>query len=330
MRVASPCGVKRKRCPPESILMCGTIRTCLFLSNSRSSCTTLPKPLRSHSNLVPSPISPSLSRRDDRMVGFHPAKLPPSTTVPKTSPTGALMIWVRVRIAIVIPSSRRCAGAKGDHAALPEGRCVRALASGARPACGGPLLIGRHRLADDIQEVIGAAVADEPELPLEVSHRLRKAAMRAQVPAEAAIFGVELKQRLGVVYRRLDLGAAAHDPGIGEQPLDVGRPEVGDRWRIEAGKGVTDALPLGVYHPPAHPGLKNGPAQRLQVAGEIPGPMPRRGVDVHHGPPWLSRPAVPRTAARTVGRRRRPTPRPPSRRGPGTTRRCASWGRARS
>ena len=53
--------------------------------------TTLPKPLRSHSNFTPSPIYPASSLREERIIWFQLAKLPPSTTVLKMISTGALM-----------------------------------------------------------------------------------------------------------------------------------------------------------------------------------------------------------------------------------------------
>jgi hypothetical protein len=53
--VASPLAVKRKRCPPSSVVMWGTIRTWALGSNSWNSWTTLPNPRRSHSKREPLP-----------------------------------------------------------------------------------------------------------------------------------------------------------------------------------------------------------------------------------------------------------------------------------
>src|SRR5215472_2793721 len=80
-RVLAPCAVKTNRCPPLIKPMVGTIRTRLSRSNSRSCCSTFPKPLISSSNRVPSPISPPDNLRALGVVGFHLGKLLTSTTV---------------------------------------------------------------------------------------------------------------------------------------------------------------------------------------------------------------------------------------------------------
>lgn len=100
-RVESPCAVRTNRCPPCIILRCGTIRTRSGRENSCSSWTTLPNPRRSHSNCVPSRTSPVSRRREARTVGFHAAKLPPSTIASNTSLAGALIIWEWVMTANV-------------------------------------------------------------------------------------------------------------------------------------------------------------------------------------------------------------------------------------
>src|SRR5215469_15391022 len=98
------------------------MRTRRFRSNSSSSWTTRPKPVRSHSNLVPSPIGPSVSWRELLTVGFHSAKRPPSTTVSKTSPTGRGMTWLRVRTATALSVLEHCCERAGieEHADLRD------------------------------------------------------------------------------------------------------------------------------------------------------------------------------------------------------------------
>ena len=97
-------------------------------------------------------------------------------------------------------------------------------------------------------------------MSLEVGDRRLEFAVGAQVGAEPVVFGVELEQRLGVVDRRFDLGSAADDPRVREQSLDVVRSEVRDRTGVEARERVADAVPFGVDHAPAHPGLEDGAA----------------------------------------------------------------------
>ena len=66
--------------------------------------------------------------------------------------------------------------------------------------------------------MVGAAVADEAELPLEVGNGFVESCVRAQVAVEAAVLGIEFEHRLGVVDGGLDLGSAAYDARIGKQP----------------------------------------------------------------------------------------------------------------
>src|SRR5262252_7529600 len=116
IRVAAPCAVKRKRWPPLRNLMLGTSRTRLFFSNSRSSWGTLPNPLISSSNRVPSPISPGDSLRALGVVGFHLGKFATLTTVSNTCSTGLSMTWMRLIIAMRFPW--RCANGPrsfGEH-----------------------------------------------------------------------------------------------------------------------------------------------------------------------------------------------------------------------
>src|SRR5215472_17419783 len=116
MRVLAPCAVKRKRWPPLKNFMLGTIRTRLFLSNSRSSCATLPNPRISSSNRVPSPISPVVSLRALGVVGFHLGKFATLTTVSNTCWTGLSMTWVRLITAMRLPCLRANGpGSFGKH-----------------------------------------------------------------------------------------------------------------------------------------------------------------------------------------------------------------------
>jgi hypothetical protein len=65
--------------------------------------------------------------------------------------------------------------------------------------------VPRDLLADDVEEVVGAGVAEEAELALQVGDGLVEAAVRAEVAAEAVVFAVEFEQRLGVVDGALEL-----------------------------------------------------------------------------------------------------------------------------
>src|SRR5215471_17709326 len=92
-----------KRWPPPINLMLGTSRTRLFFSNSRSSWGTLPSPLISSSNRVPSPISPGDSLRALGVVGFHLGKSATLTTVSNTCSTGLSMTWMCLITAMRFP-----------------------------------------------------------------------------------------------------------------------------------------------------------------------------------------------------------------------------------
>jgi hypothetical protein len=122
--------------------------------------------------------------------------------------------------------------------------------------------------------VIGAAVADEPELPLKIGDGIVEPAARSQVPVESPVLGVELEQCLRIIGRGLDFCPAAHHLRVCGQPGDIFRAVVGDGDRIEARKRLADAVPLGLDHAPAHPGLEHWPAQRLQVPGKPGRPVP--------------------------------------------------------
>jgi hypothetical protein len=105
--------------------------------------------------------------------------------------------------------------------------------------------------------------------------------VRSQIVAEPAVLGVELEQALGIVDCGLDLGLAAHHGLIVEQALDIALAEIGDGDWFELGEGATHPVPPGIDHEPAHPRLEDEPAERFEVAGEIPGPSPRRVLAVH-------------------------------------------------
>src|SRR5213595_22294 len=83
-------------------------------------------------------------------------------------------------------------------------RAVRrfALAVGA-PAH--ELLVRRHVLADDVEEVVGAEVAEELQPLAQVGDGGVEALVRAQVVAERAVLALELEHLLGVVHGGLDL-----------------------------------------------------------------------------------------------------------------------------
>src|SRR6516225_4092369 len=262
--VLRPWAVRANRCPPVGAL----IRTRSGRRNSSSSITTAPSPLKFHSNRAPSPGGRSSSRREERIVGFQLAKLPQSTMASNTSSIGALMTCERV-ITGMSATGSGC------------GALVRAGFRRVRVSLGEPLLISGDRLVDRPQEVIRAAVADIPELPFEIGNGLGEAAVRAQVSVESSMLIGEFDNGLGVVNGRLDLDPTTDDAGVGQQPRDVVWSVASHRRRIEPVKGLPDARPLGVDHPPIHPGLKHRPAQRLQVPGEIPRPAPRRRFVFH-------------------------------------------------
>src|SRR6476620_530674 len=81
---------------------------------------------------------------------------------------------------------------------------------------GEPFFIRRRWLTDRPQEAVRSAVADEPELALEVSDGFQEPATRTQITLKAPMFSIELDEGLRVVDRRLDLCFAAHDLRISE------------------------------------------------------------------------------------------------------------------
>src|SRR2546428_4544298 len=232
-------------------------------------------------------------------------------TVLKTSSTGLRMNCVSVIKAMCPPVTRRVsfslpAVERGIAAAksLAHGRSGGRLPRFAPPAmrCR-PLLVRRDLLAHDIEEVVSTCITEKPELALQIGDGGIEAAVRAEIPAEAAVLGIELDQRLRVVDRPLELRAVPDYAWISHQCIDVRRIEVRDDMRVEPGKRLSNALPLRIDHTPADSALEDRARDRLQVPGELtrsrtPGCIARGHLDLT--------PAAARTSPRTGGHRRTP------------------------
>ena len=115
-----------------------------------------------------------------------------------------------------------------------------------------------------------------------VGQRARRRA-RAGSGANDQISAAEVVDRrrgAGVGDRRLDLGAVAHDARVAQQPLDVGRPELGhggDREARERGRGTPRAC-AGSSATTGRTGTPRGTAARTARRRRAPaGPTPRRG-----------------------------------------------------
>ena len=79
------------------------------------------------------------------------------------------------------------------------------------------------------------------------------------------------------MHRGGDLLAVADDPGVAEQPLDVGSAETGDLLRVEAGEHPSITFPFVQHGAPAQSGL--GALQREELED--------RGVIMQGYPPLL-------------------------------------------
>src|SRR5262249_29476735 len=165
------------------------------------------------------------------------------------------IVCVRVMSATVSSAARR-----GPRLRRP---------SRSSAACCRPFLMIGHRLTDAPQEEVGAAVAEESELPLEIGSRGVVVAVRAEVTAKAAELAVELEDRLRVVDGSLELSAVADHSRVGHQRVDVSRVQLGKFPRIKAGERLTDSLPLGFDDSPADPSGEDGAGDRLEIAGEL-------------------------------------------------------------
>jgi hypothetical protein len=69
-----------------------------------------------------------------------------------------------------------------------------------------------------------------------------------------------------VVQHALDLAAVAHDAGVLQQAVDLGRAPAGQHVDVEAGEGAAKVLALFQDGPPAQAGLKALQAQLLEQA----------------------------------------------------------------
>src|SRR5690606_11017743 len=73
-----------------------------------------------------------------------------------------------------------------------------------------------------------------------------------------------LARALRVLDRRLDLPPVPHDPRVGEQPLDVPRPEPRDPVDVEALERFAESRPLPKDRQPGQPGLEALEAELLE------------------------------------------------------------------
>jgi len=85
-----------------------------------------------------------------------------------------------------------------------------------------------------------------------------------EIAVERAVLGLYLQEAAGVADRRRDLGAVAHDAGVGEEALHVALAEAGDGSRIEAGEGPPVAITAFEDRPPGEPRLRPLQHQELE------------------------------------------------------------------
>ena len=84
------------------------------------------------------------------------------------------------------------------------------------------------------------------------------------------------EERHGVADRRVDLGAVPDDPGIGHQPLPVGRVERRDDGRVEAAERGSERLALAQDRRPRQARLERferQPLEQLGVVVDRPAPL---------------------------------------------------------
>jgi len=112
-------------------------------------------------------------------------------------------------------------------------------------------------LADHVEEVVSACVTQELEPFPQVGDCLLEVAMGPEVALEGAVLLGQLEHGLGIVNGGLDLLAVPHDPGVLDQPVDVGWIERSDPFRIEAEQRLLEPVPFGLDHLPADAGLEN-------------------------------------------------------------------------
>jgi len=102
------------------------------------------------------------------------------------------------------------------------------------------------QITDAHQKLVDDLPAGEAEgLPKEPRPVLGRTRMMSFEPAGER--PVQLSQRLDascVLCRRLDFEPVADDPRIGEQPVDIGRPESGDTVDVEIRKGRAKRRPF--------------------------------------------------------------------------------------
>src|SRR5713101_3445481 len=199
------------------------------------------------------------------------------------------MIWVRVTSATGVPPGSCDQSAGGGIAAATGSLISRSggrLSRFAPPAmrCR-PLLVWRHLLAHDIEEVVSTGVAEKPELALQISDRRVEAAVGTEITAEAAVLGIELEQRLRVIDRPLELRSVPDHALVSHQSIDVRGIKVRHGMRLEPGKRLANALPLRIDHPPADPALEYRPRDRLKIPGQVTRPRALRCVIPRHHRP---------------------------------------------
>jgi hypothetical protein len=125
--------------------------------------------------------------------------------------------------------------------------------------------VRRHLFPHDVQEIVGAGVPEELELPAQRRRLRRKVGKRAQIVPEAAILLVELEQPLRVGDCRFQLAAVADYAGILRQLVDVELRHFGHQLSIEAVKRRPDAWPLGVDDAPGNPTLKDSAGHDVEI-----------------------------------------------------------------
>jgi len=123
------------------------------------------------------------------------------------------------------------------------------------------------------------------------------AAQKQQAVAQRQQYLAQLENATGVVDRRFDLAAVAHDAGVAEQAGDVAGAEAGDLGGIEAGEGAAEGFALVEDRQPAQARLETLEAQLLEQAPVVDhGKAPLAVVVVPVGragrAPEAARPAV--------------------------------------
>src|SRR6185503_5878367 len=81
-------------------------------------------------------------------------------------------------------------------------------------------------------------------------------AVLLEVARQAALLLDQLERALGVVQRRLDLAAVAHDALVLQEPLDVALPEARHALEVEVGEGGAEVLALPEDRDPRESGLE--------------------------------------------------------------------------